>query len=511
MSKSKESQVFPQYELAPELNILSTEAREVASLLLAKVASQKLVASEDVTPIVISAWDRVKTEALVYKADHKVAPNWLGDWLLPALELRERTFEFGPLENTLAELIGLRKSFEELPLAIQRALLGGTATQEQLTSLLVELIFKKTRKIRRFAIRDVLEKGFLLNDLSTFYRQVVEVTGGVEAENAGDWQRALLADAVYIDTAITKTITKMVSAEAYRLLQTSRSLGLVSLEVIEQLRELPIRVVGASAAAPLINLLVRLGAENIVWIDSGKTDGAKDPMLNTAGFEGFGQYKSIMVLERAYQQNPFGNFVGLVGRVRAKEEDKQPGSEDLTFDELLNWEGKKPGLVIEVADDAVIKTQLRLWMQEYYPEVPLGWLADVSQPFAGLEKPGADNHFNRDLPQREVKRMAKRAEPAAAFYETLRSVVMMLGMQFPTEHQLTFILFLEKILSFWPQTPLAAQESSTILAKLILQHLQDGSMIGTNVTIEQAPKQFVKFSDKERATVNQLMTQLFSL
>lgn len=500
------------HDLLPELSILSDDARKIAGPLLNELASRELLTAEDVTPVIIPARDRAKVEALLHKANHKVGPNWLADRLLPAPELRERTIELESFKNTLAELLGLRKSFEELPVAIKTALLGGLAKQEKLSSVMVEIIFKKTKHIRREAIRDLLEKGFLLEDLSAFYCQVVAVTGGDQAESEADWQRALLADAVYIDTPITKTITKMVSAEAYRLLQTSRLLGLVPLSVIKQLREMPIRVVGASAAAPLINLLVRLGAENIVWVDSGKTDGAKDPMLNTAGFEGFGQYKSIMVLQRAYQQNPFGHFVGLVGRVRAELKDKQANSEDLTFEELLAWGGKTAGLVIEVADDSVIKTQLRLWMQRHYPEVPLGWLADVNQPFAGLEKPGEGTPFNRHLPELEIARMAKPAvDRSAAFYETLRSVVMMLRTQFPTEHQLTFILFLQKILSFWPQTPLAAQESSTILAKLILKHLQSNSVMGSNVTTDQAPKQFVTFSDKDEATMEQLMDQLFML
>lgn len=469
------------------------------------LATDKILKPEDITPKIL------REPAELKQAQVEV--------LSGAKELNRL-----PFINSVDELVGLRRSLEtnqQLRAIVEKK---DKVAFKEVSKLLVDQLYEMTTGITKKDIRSLVGEGFLLTDLIFFYQSVIQVTGGASATTEEAWRQALEDTSVYVDEPNTRMVTKLVSEEAFDLLGSSRLLGLIPLEVIKEMQKMKVVVAGASAASESVQLMVRvLGLKNITFADRGVNDGAKQPMINTNGFRDEGQFKVVSLQESLYQQNPFGKYRGVVGRVVLSEADKDSEFDDITLEEFIGDGPDEDTFFLEVIDNPGSKVKFRQWLAEKHPAVNLAWVADVSEAIAGLEDPAAGDPFNRGFSEAELKRMEGDSSlpKEVARYEALRAVVQMLEPQFPPEHRLTFLLFLKNMLPFWPQTPLSAQQSSAALIRQMIIHAQEKvkedesevphtTVVGTNRRLRDVPD-FTQYSEVQLNTLQRLMEQIFDL
>ncbi|MBI2020236.1 hypothetical protein HYS94_02340 [Candidatus Daviesbacteria bacterium] len=415
--------------------------------------------------------------------------------LISQCPLPEQNITIRPFLKGVDELISLdgffKRAFEDVDFT------GSDAIIQVRDQVAQRLIQASQGVIEKSQIDILLTENTLVPDLTTLIQRVSQysVPEALEAESKWIWD------------PLDLTLTKFIGPDAKRTLSASRVLGLIPFDAINRIQTTRFRVLGASVAASTIDLLVALGAEDIVFVDGGLLDPSNEGKMlgDMADFRSNGESKAMILMHQMYKRNPYGSYLGYSGKVVTLDESKGPY--DKTIDELV----KDADEVIEVVDSAHMKIYTRFYMQGQYPSTPIGFIADVgSQPFAGREVPSEGNFFHQNLSNEEKQRMEMllaETDKVRIATEGLRSVYQMVRRNFPPEHQLQFLLSSLGMIPFWSQTPISARESAATYAKIFIREVS-----GENITFDQAPRTLIKeLSEEQIRTIQAICKKVFDI
>ncbi len=373
--------------------------------------------------------------------------------------------------------------------------------QETVLIRLKTLVPEMSEEMERH-IRIILNEMPMLKNLA-WYIPELQRWGNAES---------IEAEAHYIGDPIRKRVDLEIGPELRWLLTISRNLNLIDFDSLKKLRKLKVRVIGASVAASIIDLLIAMGCEDVEFVDGGRLDVTNGPRSygDASGYTEVGEFKATEVQISSQKRSPYANVKGHPGKARLPgfSKDKYEPN-DVALEEFM--EGAD--LVLEVVDDAKIK----IWVRSLAKENQLiGFPADVgSDPFAGLEDPTKQNWFNQDLSVEQKDFLTNFSKkPETIVSDIARATLLMLAEQLPPEHLMQFILWFTGIVSFWSQTAISARESSAVFLKLLLQHLGGEKVTGRNIPASETPKSLVKpqlerISPETFDQVHQLVQLLF--
>ena len=399
------------------------------------------------------------------------------------------------LADLATHLAGVRARFD----------LGGHAVSaDRLSAALEGLISSEAPSVPRAAIASLLRATPLVIDLATL---INETAPYARDPSLVDRESRWIADGE------AKKLYAYVGPSAHRLLSKTRLVGLVPFAVADALQRLRIRGMGASVAASTYDLLVSLGAEDLVFADAGTLDPSNSSRMpaGVGDFRNCGRSKALVLARTLRGRNPYARIVGIPGMVVPG--GKATGPHDVSFDEFV----ADADLVIEVVDDARVKLGVRLEMERKFPDTLLGFIADLGNaPFSAIERPRDKKHFHCGLPSDEIERMLSRlgkvTSPTEARDEALRSVYRIIERDFPADHSLEFLFARLGIVPYWSQTPMAARESAAIFAKLLSLQVQKIDVVGKNVAITETPTYtMAPISAEDEATLRRVCNEVFSI
>ncbi len=349
---------------------------------------------------------------------------------------------------------------------------------EALQGSIERLIALAAPSVERPAIASLLRATSLVVDLATLMDDVAPyVRDGAEVER----QSRFVADVE------ARTVHHYVGPHAHRLLAKTRLLGLVPFRAVEALRRMRIRGMGASVAASTYDVLVALGAEDLVFADAARLDPSNASRMpgGVGDFRHCGSAKAHVLARMLQGRNPYARISGIVGRVVPPS--SPAGPDDISFDDFV----RDADIVVEVVDDPAAKIHARRRLDQAFPGKLLGFIADLgSDPFSAIERPSDKNYFHQNLTAAELERMfhigdARTADEAR--HEAVCAVFRMVDADMPPDFTLEFLLAGLAVVPYWSQTPMAARESGAIFAKLLTLQAQGIDVTGKNVHAAGAP------------------------
>jgi hypothetical protein len=425
----------------------------------------------------------------------EIIPQEFRSLLIDALAELKIEVNETPFTSGQEEIQELQTHFENLEI------LKGATNHQELLIIISEILTVQTG-LDKNKIKALLEKTFFIKDLFTFIKRLEALTA-----------EKLEEEAKYFEDPDDK-LFKMIGPEAKKILNESRILGLIPLEAIEKLRNLNIVVIGASVAASTIELLVSLGAENITFVDPGELTISGEGKLPTdlADFRKTGNNKALELKNACLKRNPHGNFEAINARVTL--EKQAPEGYISIYDLLINAD-----LVIEVIDDPNVKFGLRPIMANDYPNIPLMGLADLGAGYGTAWFEKANDAFNQIINNERLGQIINGLRDALKnndpnFRQLLhRAVFEIVREDFPPDHALIFLLNALGILTDWPQTGIAARQSSAIASMLILQWLHTGKYEAENIHADGMPTSFIdteNWSNEEWGVFQTLIYELLS-
>lgn len=377
-------------------------------------------------------------------------------------------------------------------------------SSEEMIERVVGKIMNGVKGIERERVESLVRANPLSEDLAWISQ---------EAQRLGLDLETINKDAKWFLNPLSGHVFKYIGEEALDLLRMYRLLGLIPLETIRKLGRQKIAVAGASASARLVDMLVALGAKDLLVVDKGLVSTAKLSLY--PGFMGSseadGMYKVVALLAQIAGRNPYAKLDFRVGLVKPDGETMDPG--DLSFGEF----GVDKDEILEVVDDPWIKSKLRKYFAKYFPNIPIVFIADLgNQPVAGIEYPSGGQHFHQDISPSEWERMQSLAGEIAQggklaiMGEALKAVWRMVKKELPSAHALQFVYCLLGMMPSWSQSAIAGEESAVIASKLILSHLSGGGVYDKNYQGGNVKSALVpKFTRKQQNTLNKVMSQLF--
>jgi len=377
--------------------------------------------------------------------------------------------------QTVAEVLRLRHHFLSNFPSID---FSAPDAEEQLRELITKKVLVQLSSITRTELLSIFTTNSLVHDLTFFISELLTHSS----------PQVLLAESRWIGNPETKSLYQYIGSELNWVMSQSRNLGLINFDALRKLRRLKIRVLGASVAAGMIDLLVALGAENIECIDGGRLDITKLAAMPQGNVTSIDELKAIQVMRAAQARNPYGHFRGWPGFIRVKETVGE-GKYDCFYDEFV----ADADLIIEVVDQTAVKVWTRVHGNRSTAHTPILLLADLgNRPIAGLEDAEKGNFFNQQLTKKNKAHLidllaSKNPTPL----QKARAAYLMVKDDVPADHLLQFLVASSGSMPFWSQTPIASRESAAVAAKVILAHLSDRKVMGKNFTALDAPNVLV--------------------
>lgn len=418
------------------------------------------------------------------------SPKELGDSILMR-EMRNNhikveKYSIKPFESGRDEIINLTKSLEHLP-----------GNEELLKQQTIGTIESLTSGIPKEDIAKLIGHWPLIHDLSYLISKVDKYR---QDPNLIDKR------ANWIWDPADGRLDYYIGPDEHRLLNKTRLLGLIPFDVIDNLRETKIVVLGASVAASTVDLLVSIGAENITIYDSGKLDPAVNQRMpgGMGSYKNCGESKAKALMKLSLDRNPYGRYLGIPGKVLL------PGESVTSMhDENIDSAIHTADLVIEVVDNAATKTGIRFYMQEKYPQIPLLYIADLgSDPIAGMEFPEDKNWFNQRLNESEKENMLKPKSPV----EAAAAVYRMVDQDLQDDHRMQFLLSCLRFVPWWSQSPISSRESASTAAKLVIQMIEGENVFGKNIHLKNSPTSLIgMFNPAQSAVLKKAMTQILGI
>lgn len=284
---------------------------------------------------------------------------------------------------------------------------------------------------------------------------------------------------------------KMVGPDQLRTLHDSRTIGLVPLAATDKLRKMRIKSMGLSAVAPTLDALVAAGAENIEGWDPGILDPSNAPRnvgIN-AYWDSAGEKKATTLERTLYRRFPYGDYRMSAGKVVGSDSEKT-AKHDVIDEEVF----KNADLVIEVVDWPSRKAGVDISAREFAPHTLMMFIADLNLPIAGLSYPREGNHFNHDLSNNLIDRMAAKD----GGIHPLDMVVAMLGEDLPEDHLMDFVLYKFGLKPYWSQLSHSARELAGLSTHLLLAHLAGLEVTGRNYNPMTVPRHLMGTLDNEQ-------------
>lgn len=278
-----------------------------------------------------------------------------------------------------------------------------------------------------------LDTGAFLEDVWWFREQILKysVPEKIVQDSSWVWDEQL------------HQYTLVVGEELFWLLSISRCIGLISPSSLRELRNMLIKILGASVAAMTADLLVSLGCRYIECIDGGRIDPSNNPRLPQGSYTDWGEPKVSVLQQQLQRRNPYGKYISHTAKVTVEEQADNSDSEI-----LLSTYIQAADLLIEVVDDVKLKTQVHSYVCRNNPSVPLLFIADLGNaPVVKI--------------LREPLVEASRTPTQAAY--------MMVKEHLPAEHALQFLSSCMGLLPFWSQTPIASRSSAALAVSAVMQ------------------------------------------
>lgn len=237
--------------------------------------------------------------------------------------------------------------------------------------------------------------------------------------------------------------TLTIGEELFWLLSISRCIGLIPLSSLRELRNMRIKILGASVAAMTADLLVSLGCGYIECIDGAQIDPSNSPRLPQGSCTDWGEPKASVLQQQLQRRNPYGKYTSHTAKVTVEE---QADNSDSKI--LLSTYIQAADLLIEVVDDVKLKTQIHSYVCRNHPSLPLVFIADLG-----------------NAPVVKILR-----EPLVESSHTpTQAAYMMVKEHLPAEHALQFLSSCMGLLPFWSQTPIASRSSAALAVSAVLQ------------------------------------------
>ncbi len=327
------------------------------------------------------------------------------------------------------------------------------------------------------ALVSQMDTSGIFTDYATLANSVLTATAKLEE------------DARWIYYPNEKRIIKYLGIHAHRALSMSRMFALVPFEAIQRLRETQFVVAGASVAASTIDMLVSLGAENIIMGDAGKLAPSNIPRMpagSTGSLLSLGEFKAQTLASNLSLRNPYGKFDPFSGFVLVDEKDRVQDADRMLGD-IIKQQDPQNVKVIEVVDDAATKVKIRNYLKENYPEISVFFIGDVgNNPFAGIEDPLMGDFFNQAFSDNQRVFLDNVAHNGASPIEKLQAVILMVGDSLPSEHKVQLLFVALGLVPYFSQTPIASRLSSSFAGILALSSDQP-QVTGTNRSLQDVP------------------------
>ena len=401
----------------------------------------------------------------------------------PSLHLEVRPYMTG-----LEELGELHQSMENTP-----------QTKEGVLDFLVKSLLTLTQGISESELRSLLEANSMVQDIA-WLRSQLELHGASPA--------TIERESRLFHDPLSGQYYQYIGEAAHELLTRSRNLGLIPFETLEKLKKLRIVVAGASAVSQFLDLLAAMGANDVTFYDTGYISPSNQSRLNasSAAVAASGEPK-VLAQQRAMQgRNPYGHYRGVFGRVIATEAERTRPADMLFRDFVINAD-----YVIEVVDSIKMKQELRVFLMENFPDLPLLFLADVgSDPLVGIEFGREMNPFSQHFTSDEWKTLIElKIESPQSL---LTSLYQILRTDIPQDLVMELLALFGGALGFWAQHGISAHETAAIGLKLMLSQLMEKNVAGKNTHSNAAPNTLMpEYSKEHAALINTLVIQLFSI
>lgn len=374
---------------------------------------------------------------------------------------------------------------------------------EQVRSIIIERLsnmIPSEADITREEIEDAFNSTTIIEDLTYLAYNI--------AKRASP--ESLQEESRYIYDQANHRLVKVIGAEADRLSKMSRLVGLIPFELIHRLKDLKIKVVGASVAASSIHLLAALGAENIEFADPGKLDPSNSPRMPggaTSDATTVGRGKARALKQELQRLRWYGKYLDRLDKVVCSDD---PGEGELPVDALL----EDADIVIEVVDDALTKHQLREWIQNHRPDLVTVFAADygANHPVVSISHPQEEGyrHFNQSLDTAQRAFLQNlvdgKFENDPAMF--LKAIYLIVKDELPADHQLQLLTVAIGLMPFFSQTPITSRGSAVMVAEAVLRHLNGEDLSDRNLTLDDASGTFIQASPEQESKISEIINAL---